>query len=175
MMQYWLMKSEPDVWSIDQQKKAGVNGAPWDGVRNYQAAKYMKQMKIGDECLFYSSVKEKAIKGIMRVSKEYYPDHTDKKKIFGMVDVTYVRDLKEVYLSEIKADPFFAAVKIFSPDPRSKSTIPLKEPPMYELFSSSVIIYRDGRKPLRSRVAPIWRPSVKAMAAGPSQGSIKAA
>ena len=67
----------------------------------------MKQMRIGDECLFYSSVKEKAIKGIMKVAKEYYPDHTDTKKIFGMVDVTYVKDLKEVYLSEIKADPFF--------------------------------------------------------------------
>ncbi len=102
---YWLMKSEPETWSWEQQKKKKTEH--WDGVRNYQAAKYMKQMKIGDECLFYSSVKEKAIKGIMRVSKEYYPDHTDKKKIFGMVDVTYVKDLKEVYLSEIKADLFF--------------------------------------------------------------------
>ena len=79
----------------------------WDGVRNYQAANYMKQMKKGDECLFYSSVSEKAIKGIMTVVKEYYPDHTDKKGIFGMVDVKYVKDLKEVTLAEIKADPFF--------------------------------------------------------------------
>ena len=102
---YWLMKSEPETWSWEQQKKKKTEH--WDGVRNYQAANYMKQMKIGDERLFYSSVKEKAIKGIIRVSKEYYPDHTDKKKIFGMVDVTYVKDLKEVYLSEIKADPFF--------------------------------------------------------------------
>ena len=78
-----------------------------DGVRNYQAANFMKQMKNGDECLFYSSVSEKAIKGIMTVVKEYYPDHTDKKGIFGMVDVKYLKDLKEVYLSEIKADPFF--------------------------------------------------------------------
>ena len=67
----------------------------------------MKKMKKGDECLFYHSVTEKAIKGIVKVTKEYYPDHTDKKGIFGMVDVTYVRGLKEVYLSEIKADPFF--------------------------------------------------------------------
>ena len=67
----------------------------------------MKQMKIGDECLFYHSVSEKAIKGIVKVSKEYYPDPSDKKGIFGMVDVTYVKNLKEVYLSEIKADPFF--------------------------------------------------------------------
>ena len=68
---------------------------------------YMKQMKKGDECLFYSSVSEKAIKGIMTVVKEYYPDHTDTKGIFGMVDVRYLMDLKEVTLSEIKADPFF--------------------------------------------------------------------
>lgn len=102
---YWLMKSEPETWSWEQQKKKTVEH--WDGVRNYQAAKYMKQMKKGDECLFYSSVSEKAIKGIMTVVKEYYPDHTDKKGIFGMVDVKYVKDLKEVTLAEIKADPFF--------------------------------------------------------------------
>lgn len=106
-MKYWLLKSEPNVWSIDQQERAGPKGVAWDGVRNYQAANYMKQMKIGDECLFYSSVSEKAIKGIVRVTKEYYPDHTDKKGIFGMVDVTYVKDLNEVYLSDIKADHFF--------------------------------------------------------------------
>jgi predicted RNA-binding protein with PUA-like domain len=102
---YWLMKSEPESWSWDQQKKKKTEH--WDGVRNYQAANYMKQMKIGDECLFYHSVSEKAIKGIVKVSREYYPDPSDKKGIFGMVDVTYVKNLKEVYLSEIKADPFF--------------------------------------------------------------------
>ena len=53
-MQYWLMKSEPDVWSIDQQKKAGAKGAPWDGVRNYQAAKNLRGMKKGDLCFFLS-------------------------------------------------------------------------------------------------------------------------
>ena len=94
------MKSEPETWSWEQQKKKKVEH--WDGVRNYQAANYMKQMKKGDECLFYSSVSEKAIKGIMTVVKEYYPDHTDKKGIFGMVDVKYVKDLKEVTLAEIK-------------------------------------------------------------------------
>ena len=99
------MKSEPETWSWEQQKKKKTEH--WDGVRNYQASNYMKQMKIKDECLFYSSVTEKAIKGIMRVSKEYYPDPTDEKGRFGMVDVTYVKDLKEVFLSEIKSDPFF--------------------------------------------------------------------
>ena len=102
---HWLIKSEPESWSWDQQKKKKTEH--WDGVRNYQAANYMKQMKIGDECLFYHSVSEKAIKGIVKVSKEYYPDPSDKKGIFGMVDVTYVKNLKEVYLSEIKADAFF--------------------------------------------------------------------
>ena len=102
---HWLIKSEPESWSWDQQKRKKIEH--WDGVRNYQAANYMKQMKIGDECLFYHSVSEKAIKGIVKVSKEYYPDPSDKKGIFGMVDVTYVKNLKEVYLSEIKADPFF--------------------------------------------------------------------
>ena len=102
---HWLIKSEPESWSWDQQKKKRTEH--WDGVRNYQAANYMKQMKIGDECLFYHSVSEKAIKGIVKVSKEYYPDPSDKKGIFGMVDVTYVKNLKEVYLSEIKADSFF--------------------------------------------------------------------
>ena len=102
---HWLIKSEPESWSWDQQKRKKIEH--WDGVRNYQAANYMKQMKIGDECLFYHSVSEKAIKGIVKVSKEYYPDPSDKKGIFGMVDVTYVKNLEEVYLSEIKADPFF--------------------------------------------------------------------
>ena len=102
---HWLIKSEPESWSWDQQKRKKTEH--WDGVRNYQAANYMKQMKIGDECLFYHSVSEKAIKGIVMISKEYYPDPSDKKGIFGMVDVTYVKNLKEVYLSEIKADSFF--------------------------------------------------------------------
>ena len=104
-MKYWLLKSEPDAWSWDNQVKEGAS--MWDGVRNYQARNNLKEMKKNDLCFFYHSVTEKAIKGIVRVTKEYYPDHTDKKGIFGMVDVTYVKDLHEVYLSEIKADPFF--------------------------------------------------------------------
>ena len=79
-MQYWLMKSEPDVWSIDQQKKAGIKGAPWDGVRNYQAAKNLKNMRKGDLCFFYHSNIGKEIVGIVEVIKEAFFDPSDKKK-----------------------------------------------------------------------------------------------
>ena len=122
---YWLMKSEPESWSWDQQKKKKTEH--WDGVRNYQAANYMKQMKIGDECLFYHSVSEKAIKGIVKVSKEYYPDPSDKKGIFGMVNVTYVKKLKEVYLSEIKADPFFEDFPLVKQSRLSVMPVSLRE------------------------------------------------
>ena len=126
-MQYWLLKSEPDVWSLEQQIKAGRKGITWDGVRNYQAANNMKNMRKGDECLFYHSVTEKAIKGIVRVTKEYYPDHTDKKGIFGMVDVTYVKDLNEVYLSEIKTDPFFQDFPLVKQSRLSVMPVTLKQ------------------------------------------------
>jgi hypothetical protein len=82
VMQYWLMKSEPDVWSIDQQIKAGLKGAPWDGVRNYQAAKNLKSMKKGDLCFFYHSNIGKEIVGIVEVIKEAYLDKTDKSGRF---------------------------------------------------------------------------------------------
>ena len=76
-MKYWLMKSEPDVWSIDQQKKAGIKGAPWDGVRNYQAAKNLKSMIKVDLCFFYHSNIGKEIVGIVELIKEAYLDKTD--------------------------------------------------------------------------------------------------
>ena len=102
-MNYWLMKSEPNVWSIDQQIKVGSKGVDWDGVRNYQASNNMKKMKVGDLGFFYHSVKERRIIGIVKVIKEYYPDHTDKKNIFGMVDLVAVKKLNEfVTLDQIK-------------------------------------------------------------------------
>ena len=88
-MQYWLMKSEPDVWSIEQQKKAGKKGAVWDGVRNYQAANNLKAMKVGDLCFFYHSNIGKEIVGIVKVIKEAFIDKTDKKKRFVAVQVRY--------------------------------------------------------------------------------------
>ena len=102
-MQYWLMKSEPDVWSIDQQKKAGSKGAPWDGVRNYQAAKNLKSMKKGDQCFFYHSNIGKEIVGIVEVIKEAYLDKTDKSGRFVAVTVKFVKKLeKAITLEEIK-------------------------------------------------------------------------
>jgi len=102
-MKFWLFKSEPNTWSWNDQLKKGNKGEHWDGVRNYQAAKNMKSMKIGDLGFFYHSVKEKQILGIVEVIKEYYPDHTDTKKIFGMVDLKAVKSLKKpVTLKQIK-------------------------------------------------------------------------
>ena len=102
-MQYWLMKSEPDVWSIEQQKKAGLRGAPWDGVRNYQAAKNLKNMKKGDLCFFYHSNIGKEIVGIVEVIKEAYLDKTDKSSRFVAVTVRFKKKLtKPVTLETIK-------------------------------------------------------------------------
>jgi len=102
-MKYWLMKSEPDVWSIDQQKKAGTKGAPWDGVRNYQAAKNLKNMKKGDLCFFYHSNIGKEVVGIVEVIKEAYLDKTDKSGRFVAVTVKFVEKLsKPVTLESIK-------------------------------------------------------------------------
>jgi len=102
-MQYWLMKSEPDVWSIEQQKKEGLRGAPWDGVRNYQAAKNLKNMKKGDLCFFYHSNIGKEIVGIVEVIKEAYLDKTDKSGRFVAVTVRFKKKLtKPVTLETIK-------------------------------------------------------------------------
>ncbi|MDA8608710.1 EVE domain-containing protein [Candidatus Pelagibacter bacterium] len=102
-MQYWLLKSEPDVWSIDQQKTAGAKGATWDGVRNYQAAKNLKSMKKGDYCFFYHSNIGKEIVGVVEVIKEAYLDKTDKSGRFVAVTVKFVEKLsKPITLESIK-------------------------------------------------------------------------
>ena len=102
-MKFWLMKSEPDVWSIDQQIKAGNKGAPWDGVRNYQAAKNLKTMKRGDQCFFYHSNIGKEIVGVVEVIREHYLDKTDQSGRFVAVTVKFLNKLKKpVTLDEIK-------------------------------------------------------------------------
>ena len=100
-MKYWLLKSEPDAWSWDNQVKEGAS--MWDGVRNYQARNNLKEMKKNDLCFFYHSVTEKSIVGIVKVVKEYYPDPTDKTGRFVVVDVKATKKLKNpISLDQIK-------------------------------------------------------------------------
>ena len=102
-MNYWLLKSEPNVWSIYQQEKSGLQGVAWDGVRNFQAAKYLKKMKKGDLCFFYHSNIGKEIVGIVEVIKPAFIDPTDKKKKFVAVQVRFKKMLKKaVSLENIK-------------------------------------------------------------------------
>jgi predicted RNA-binding protein with PUA-like domain len=97
------MKSEPNVWSIDQQKKAGTRGITWDGVRNYQARNNLKKMKKGDLCFFYHSNIGKEIVGIVKIIKTAFIDPTDKKKKFVAVQVKFEKMLKKaVSLENIK-------------------------------------------------------------------------
>ena len=100
-MKYWLLKSEPDAWSWDNQVKEGAS--MWDGVRNYQARNNLKKMKKNDLCFFYHSVTERSIVGIVKVVKEHYPDPTDKTHRFVVVDVKATKKLKNpVSLDKIK-------------------------------------------------------------------------
>ena len=102
-MKYWLLKSEPNTWSIEQQRKAGTKGATWDGVRNYQAANNLKKMKKGDLCFFYHSNIGKEIVGIIKIIKTAFIDPTDKKKKFVAVQVRFKKMLKKaVSLENIK-------------------------------------------------------------------------
>ena len=102
-MNYWLLKSEPNVWSIQQQKKIGNKGTKWDGVRNFQAANNLKKMEKGDLCFFYHSNIGKEIVGIVEVIKSAFIDPTDNKKKFVAVQVRFKRILeKPVSLENIK-------------------------------------------------------------------------
>ena len=102
-MNYWLVKSEPSVWSFNDQKKSGSKGTVWDGVRNYQAANYLKQMKSNDLCFFYHSNEDKKIIGIVKIIKPAFIDPTDKENKFVAVKVAYYKDLIEpVSLADIK-------------------------------------------------------------------------
>lgn len=100
---FWLIKSEPETWSFDDQKRVGVE--PWNGVRNYLARNNIKAMQIGDLCFFYHSVKERRIVGIVEVVSDYRLDPTDEKGVFGLRDMRYVQTLENpVSLDQIKAD-----------------------------------------------------------------------
>ena len=102
-MKYWLLKSEPYVWSLNQQKKAGEKGSIWDGVRNYQARNNLKKMRVGDLCFFYHSNIGKEIVGVVEVIKEHYLDKTDQSGQFVAITVKYLKKLrKPITLEEIK-------------------------------------------------------------------------
>ena len=102
-MNYWLMKSEPNVWSIEQQKKVGNKGVSWDGVRNYQASNNLKKMKKGDLCFFYHSNIGKEIIGIVEVIKTAFIDPTNKKNKFAAIQVRFKKMLKKpVSLENVK-------------------------------------------------------------------------
>ena len=103
MIKYWLLKSEPNTWSIEQQRKAGTKGTTWDGVRNYQAANNLKKMKKGDLCFFYHSNIGKEVVGIVEVIKIAFLDPTDKEKRFVAVQVKFRKKLKKtISLETIK-------------------------------------------------------------------------
>jgi predicted RNA-binding protein with PUA-like domain len=106
-MAYWLMKSEPSTYSWDRLLKEGRTG--WDGVRNHQAAIYLKAMKKGDRVFFYHSGESPEVVGVVEVTKEAYPDPSDASGRFVMVDVKPLKPLpKPVGLSAIKAEPALA-------------------------------------------------------------------
>ena len=136
-MNYWLTKSEPDVWSIDQQMKVGNKGAPWDGVRNYQAAKNLRSMKKGDQCFFYHSNIGKEIVGIVKVIKTAFIDPSDKDKKFVAVKVKFKEKLKKgVSLKNIKKNKALNHLSLIKQS--RLSVMPVD-------FKSWKIIYKMGK------------------------------
>jgi len=113
MIQKWLLKSEPNVWSIDHQIKMGSKGANWDGVRNYQAANNLRKMKKGDLCFFYHSNIGKEIVGIVQVIKTAFIDPTDKMKKFVAVKVKFKNKLNSpVSLENIKKNKYLKDIAL---------------------------------------------------------------
>lgn len=105
-MRYWLFKSEPNTWSWQNQLDRGETGEEWDGVRNYQARNFMREMQIGDRGFFYHSLKEKSVVGIVEVIATAHPDSTTEDARWDCVDIKAVETLpKPVSLEQIKADP----------------------------------------------------------------------
>ena len=136
-MQYWLLKSEPDVWSINQQKKAGKKGAQWDGVRNYQARNNLKKMRTGDLCFFYHSNIGKQIVGVVSVIKEAFADRTDKKGRFVAVQVRFVQEFDSpISLEKIKKNKAISHLPLIKQS--RLSVMPID-------YKSWKIIYKMGK------------------------------
>jgi predicted RNA-binding protein with PUA-like domain len=112
-MTHWLLKSDPETWSWQDQLKAGKKGTFWDGVRNHSAKLNLMAMRVGEHAFFYHSGEEREVVGIVEITKPYYPDPTDKSGKFGMVDVRAVEALKmPVTLDAIKQDPRLAKMEL---------------------------------------------------------------
>jgi len=112
-MSYWLVKSEPDAWSWDQQVKAGAKGTAWTGVRNHTAKQNLMEMKKGDRAFFYHSGVGKEVVGVVEVTREHFPDPTDKTKSFVAVDMKAVAPMpKPVTLAAVKADSKLAGMAL---------------------------------------------------------------
>ena len=133
-MKYWLLKSEPDTWSWENQVKEGAS--MWDGVRNYQARNNLKEMKKNDLCFFYHSVSEKRIIGIVKVVKEHYPDPTDLTERFVVVDVKAIKKLKNpVSLDQIKENNKLKDIALVKQS--RLSVMPLKKTEWSEIIKMS--------------------------------------
>ena len=126
-MGYWLLKTEPEEWSWQQQVKSGLKGAEWNGVRNFQAAKNLKSMKKGDMCFFYHTGKVKSIVGVLKITKEAFLDKTDKSKKFVSIVVRALYPLKkEVSLDMIKKNSYFKEFPLVKQSRLSVMNVDLK-------------------------------------------------
>ena len=133
-IKYWLMKSEPSTWSWEDQVKSEID--MWDGVRNYQARNNLMKMQKKDLCFFYHSVSEKSIVGIVEVVKEHYPDPTDVKRRFVVVDVKAIKKLKNpVTLETIKSNSKLKNIALIKQS--RLSVMPLKKTEWDEIIKIS--------------------------------------
>ena len=126
-MKYWLLKTEPEEWSWKQQIKSGSKGIEWNGVRNFQAAKNLKNMKIGDKCFFYHTGKIKSIVGITEVINEAFLDKSDKTQKFVSIQIKALYPLKQqVDLHDIKKDKLFRDFSLVKQSRLSVMNVDLK-------------------------------------------------
>lgn len=127
-MRYWLFKSEPSTWSWQDQIDKGEQGEEWDGVRNYQARNFMRQMALGDRGFFYHSQKEKAVVGIVEVCAEAHPDSSSDDDRWDCVDIKAIRSFTQpVTLEQIKADPRLAEMSLVKSSRLSVQPVSLEE------------------------------------------------
>ena len=139
-MSYWLLKSEPNVWSIEQQKKVGNKGVSWDGVRNYQASNNLKKMKKRDLCFFYHSNIGKEIIGIVEVIKTAFIDPTDKKNKFAAIQVKFKKMLKKpVSLENVKKNKDLKHLSLVKQSRLSVMSIDSKS---WKILNNMINIYK---------------------------------